>query len=348
LIAQADATTIASLVDQAIDLSSTTTPSSSSSSSPADSEIRAYESLIQLVDQTAILQNPPEVQVTRIQHNNNENESIAFLIQCPEPIDWKRISIEVSFATSQAWLWQLPQSIKLTDVTFGTSQPNEESVTLLLRDSADLRGDRIEYRILPRPLVYNIPDNEVLLRDYFAKNDTTGFTTIDEGVVNTPSSWATFEGTYRQISKIDGGTAPEYPGTYVIAGDAAWTDIAMKVTLKMLPTEGAIGVMFRYKDAKNYYRFSMDSQNKYRRLIKKVAGTVTILWEDSIVIETSRNYEMTIIAAGNILRGYMDGIPLFVIVDNDGDLPSGLIGLYCWDNTDARFSDLAVYNVDSL
>jgi hypothetical protein len=78
LIAQADATTIASLVDQAIDLSSTTTPSSSSSSSPADSEIRAYESLKQLVDQTAILQNPPEVQVTRIVHNNDKkNKSIA-------------------------------------------------------------------------------------------------------------------------------------------------------------------------------------------------------------------------------------------------------------------------------
>jgi hypothetical protein len=60
---------------------------------------------------------------------------------------------------------------------------NEESITLLLRDSANLTGDRIEYRILPGPLVYNISDKDILLRDHFAKNDTTGFTRIDEGLL---------------------------------------------------------------------------------------------------------------------------------------------------------------------
>ena len=54
--------------------------------------------LIQLVDQTTILRNPPEVQVTRIQNNNDGNESIAFLIQCPERIDWKRTQFVISFA----------------------------------------------------------------------------------------------------------------------------------------------------------------------------------------------------------------------------------------------------------
>ena len=34
-------------------------------------------------------------------------------------------------------------------VTFAASRPNEESVTLLLREAADLTGHRIEYRALP-------------------------------------------------------------------------------------------------------------------------------------------------------------------------------------------------------
>ena len=35
--------------------------------------------------------------------------------------------------------------------------------------------------------------------------------------------------------------------------------------------------MFRYQDANNYYRFSMDSQRHYRRLVRVVDGQFTKL-----------------------------------------------------------------------
>lgn len=39
----------------------------------------------------------------------------------------------------------------------------------------------------------------------------------------------------------------------------------------------AIGVMARYRDPDNYYRFSMDRERRYRRPTKKAGGRVTVL-----------------------------------------------------------------------
>jgi hypothetical protein len=111
-------------------------------------------------------------------------------------------------------------------------------------------------------------------------------------------------------------------------------------------TGGAIGALFRYRDANNYYRFSMDSRRGYRRLVKNVGGNFALLWEDNIAYETGRVYEFTIVAAGSLLRGYLDGVPLFVVEDNSH--ATGSIGLYCSENTDARFSDVRVYPADLI
>ena len=40
----------------------------------------------------------------------------------------------------------------------------------------------------------------------------------------------------------------------------------------------AVGLMFRYQDGQNYYRFSMNSEHGDRRLVRVVANGVTTLW----------------------------------------------------------------------
>ncbi len=88
----------------------------------------------------------------------------------------------------------------------------------------------------------------------------------------------------------DEGSAPvEKPGTFVVAGDPTWTDYRVTVQFQS-DTGGAIGVMFRYTDDENYYRFSMDDQQGYRRLVRKVGGTFTVLWEDSMPYERGHEY----------------------------------------------------------
>ena len=70
------------------------------------------------------------------------------------------------------------------------------------------------------------------------------------------------------------------------------------------------------------------AQRGYRRLVKNVAGAFTLLWEDDFAYEIGRTYEITIVAIGSTLRGYLDGVPMFVV--EDSDLAAGRIGLYCW------------------
>jgi len=63
----------------------------------------------------------------------------------------------------------------------------------------------------------------------------------------------------------------------------------------------------------NYYRFSMDSQRGYRRLVKNVAGVFTSLWEDDTPYDVGKSYDLTVVAQGNACAGYLDGVPLFTV-----------------------------------
>jgi len=104
--------------------------------------------------------------------------------------------------------------------------------------------------------------------------------------------------------------------------------------------DDAIGVVFRYMDADNWYRFSMDRQLGYRRLVRCVEGLVDELWSDAQLYEVGRDHLVTIDAVGDSLIGWVDGVEAFAVTD-----PSharGTIGLYCWGNTGARFSSVTV------
>ncbi len=59
-----------------------------------------------------------------------------------------------------------------------------------------------------------------------------------------------------------------------------WTDYRVTLTMRSEDNE-AIGVMFRYRDSNNYYRFSWDSQRSYRRLVKRENGVFTLRAEDA-------------------------------------------------------------------
>jgi len=72
---------------------------------------------------------------------------VAFLVRSPEPLDWRRTGLEVLLAERAAARPLLPGAVKLTAVRF---PPEPAFVELLLRESADLKGLRIEVR-LPGP-----------------------------------------------------------------------------------------------------------------------------------------------------------------------------------------------------
>ena len=328
---------------------------------PSEQEARDYEALVAKVfGQKAVRPNPSEVQVTRIDQND---KPLAFLIESPEPIDWKRTDLKVLRVNRSVLKPVLSGTVKLTDVTFGTKQPNDESASVLLRKTTDLTGYQIDYRRLPGPLD-EPTGNPVLFVDDFAEGDKglIFHETLDSVLLDEPfdrptlerwtfvdeppyskhkSQWSVIKGELRQTSNIYGFVGGPYnePGTYALTGDSAWTDYIASVRLRS-DDDDAIGVIFRYQDKNNYYRFSMYRERNYRRLTKKVNGQVILLWEDNVQYTRGREYLLTIRCAGNQLSGNLGEVHLFTVKDDD--IASGRIGLYCRANKGAHFAHVTV------
>ena len=73
-------------------------------------------------------------------------------------------------------------------------------------------------------------------------------------------------------------------------------------------------------------------------LIRKAAGVVTVLWQDAVGYDINREYVVTVDCVGEILRGYLDGVPLFAVAD--ASHARGRVGAYAWKNAGAAgFSD---------
>ncbi|GEM_PF-2997140 len=183
-----------------------------------------------------------------------------------------------------------------------------------------------------------------LLVEDFSSGVISGWTIVDEGTNSAPSAWAVSNGQLVQSSNIYGGSAsgsdPVKPGTYIYTGDHGWTDYEFRVRLMSQGDDDALGVMFRYQDGQNYYRFSMDRERAYRRLTKTVGGITTILAQDTVAYQMNRWYDVKVRVVGSQIQVYLDDILLFSVVD--GSLPAGSIALYCWGNQEANFDQIVV------
>ena len=308
-------------------------------SPPSEKEARAYEGLAKLaLGAAAALQNPARVEVTRLE---SAGVPIAFLVRSPEPLAWDRVVLSVSGVPRRLPAPQPPGAVKLVDAGFGAILPDEESVTLLLREATDLSRHRIELRSLPGALAEPVGDPVMLLERFEGDPVSTRarFTVVDQGAAGAPSDWRVEGGALIQISEIHGGAEPELPGTVALTGDPDWTDYRLLVDLRS-DSGGALGVVFRWVDDDNYYRLSLDAGLEVRRLVKSEKGQISILWEDSQGYTAGEPFRLTVEAVGARLAGFLGSDRLFEIAD--ATHASGQVGLYAAGNPDARFETIEV------
>lgn len=177
--------------------------------------------------------------------------------------------------------------------------------------------------------------------------DLHPWTFVDEPPYTTRTSdWRIVGGEMKQLSNIYGFVDAPYqePGTLAVAGNADWTDYSLHVRLRSDDND-AIGAAFRHQDEDNYYRFSMDRERRYRRLVKRVNGDTMLLWEDREQYRTQRWYDLNIECVGDLLVGRLDGELLFAI--HDTALDAGRVALYCRANRAARFAEVRVVSSTS-
>ena len=208
-----------------------------------------------------------------------------------------------------------------------------------------------EYRYTPR--------GRRSFGDDFGADTLAEFDVIDDAAATTdaPSAWAhdaAFDGSIRQTSNIFGSagdinTTPDKPGTYLVRRTSpqwpALRDLTLRGRLRAGDEDG-IGYVFRFQDADNFYFFLMDRARKYQRLGKKVGGVFRELDTPAVEglaqgHELDRTYDISIAAAGDAFSVFIDGAR--ALTGRDGSLRQpGRVGLYSWNNSDARFLDLAV------
>ncbi|MBN2271241.1 MAG: DUF1080 domain-containing protein [Sedimentisphaerales bacterium] len=186
------------------------------------------------------------------------------------------------------------------------------------------------------------------IADNFDDRNLDGWNIVDEGNTGCPSAWSVIKVPWFdycwmvQLSNIHmlPREAYESRGTYALWQESFhWDDY--QVTFLMASGDNdMIGLMFRYRDHDNYYRFSWDRDRSRMWLGKMIDGQFTILKSKNRAYETATWYSVEIIAEGPNLTVKIDGVQELDAIDNN--LAYGPIALYCWGNEETYFDEITV------
>ena len=235
-----------------------------------------------------------------------------------------------------------------------------ERIDLLTREAVDLSGWTLEQRAIPTPMAateevlfaanFDGPATGNLFLEKFDVRALDAYELLDQGHEEGPGAWsvqrppaALSESWIEQASNVWGddpaGLTPDKPGTVALTGSPTWSDVRIRTRISSRDND-AIGLVFRWRDPANWYRFSMDAERTYRRLVACVEGRIEVLWEQPLGYQLEQAFDLVVEAVGDRLLGQLDGMALFDV--RHGAHREGRVGLYCWANQGARFESLRV------
>jgi hypothetical protein len=179
------------------------------------------------------------------------------------------------------------------------------------------------------------------LRDEFQEFAADSWNLVDAGDQGGPSNWQVTNGRLTQTSAIhDSSPDPiRLRGTVALLKGSSSTGVRL-VTRLLSQQPGAIGAVFGYQDADNFYRLSMDSGAGYRRLVSCINGNMMLLWADSAPFDLGHDYVLTLDLIDDYVTAWLDGERVFQW-RLSADV-SGALGLYCCGNPGASFGDIRV------
>ena len=190
--------------------------------------------------------------------------------------------------------------------------------------------------------VIDLSTEKTLLTEDFSDGNFVGWSIIDDPAAqNGPSLWSVSNGVLLQKSDIGSGTSDAL-GTYALFTRGSWTDYRFSVKMKSTDND-SIGVMFRYQDDRNYYRFVWDPQEKSRRVEKRVNGVFTSIAHDAVPYVTGQTYQVEIVANKAALQVLVNGASVFSV--NDSTFSGGTVALYSRFNSTSIFDDVMVQDL---
>ncbi|HPN34202.1 MAG TPA: T9SS type A sorting domain-containing protein [bacterium] len=189
--------------------------------------------------------------------------------------------------------------------------------------------------------------------DNFEDGNMDGWMITDDAPFRSgPSNWTVSNGALYQTSDIrtTENELSVYKGTHAAAGNPDWSDYYYAAKIYTSDDEG-IGMLFRYQDENNYYRFlTLGNTNHwgspFKRLEKQVHGRFTTLAQSTDDVKIPGGFIGKIHAAGDSILVFEDEKLLFSV--RDGSFSRGKIGLMCYANRGALFDDIYVGDRDTL
>jgi hypothetical protein len=138
----------------------------------------------------------------------------------------------------------------------------------------------------------------------------------------------------------------------VVAGEAGWKNYIFTARVEPVDRDG-VGVVFRYQNESNYYRFFMVADpaagGPKISFDKRVGGTLSQIKAVSKGSGFHGNYEsglwylLQVKAQGSHFEFYVDGEK--VLSMNDSTFKSGLVGLATYQQDAAFFDDVQVSQI---
>lgn len=234
-----------------------------------------------------------------------------------------------------------------------------------------------------------VSSDRVKLSEGFSGEDFSHWTIVDEGemggvgVDGKSSQWELRDGALVQLSDLKSrqltwnGASNSDPwkkgwsplgdgvnvlrkGTYALYNDEAartWKDYAVEATIQT-PDNGALGLLFYYQDANNYYKLELDANGDYDRTPGNGAGSLFQLIQVKDGVEKYLNQFPAKYTVGEELRlrvevkdgkiqAYVNDMALFAYAIEDRAQTQGTVGLFSWDSAGVSFDDVVVYDLSS-
>ncbi len=170
-----------------------------------------------------------------------------------------------------------------------------------------------------------------LFSDNFEDGNSAGWTSVTGG-------WTVPTDGSNQVLSSGNQTT-----TSLITANAGnlWTDYAYEARMRMPITNANAGLVFRVKDANDYYMYRINSSNQKLELYKSVNGQLTSVASSPFTAQEKQWYTVKAIVQGNTIACYVDGELQMEWTNPVNELTAGGIG-FRTTSAGVHFDDVVV------
>ncbi len=184
-----------------------------------------------------------------------------------------------------------------------------------------------------------------VFEDDFGVDTMSEWEVVDMGKFAAPSKWFIADGALHQTSNIytkpfNGKIKADWTGTFLVARRVRFTNGLIDTTFRSTDDDG-LGLVWRYRDRRNYSKFQIDSSGKFWQISRTVDGEFTCLAVGRDRVYTrGRRHRLQVQVRGATVAVYLDGKLLGAAEDDSR--AEGRVGFESRGNAGSHFEYIRI------